>query len=485
MPPPSPVPPPPSQPRPALSLLDSTSIIVGIIIGSAIYEISPIVATSAGGWAAGTLTAWSSSPPTNGQLSAVATAAIVSVWIAGGAVALLGALCYAELGTAYPQAGGTYVYLSAALGRTVGFAFAWAEFWIVRPGNIGAVAFVLARYGVKLLPTSFEAVGHLDLMIALAAIVALSALNALGLRAGTRTQNLLSAIKVVGLMAIILTAISLPSPAATAKMPAQGTLSLALILIMFAYGGWADMSFVAAEVRDPQRNLLRALLLGTGAVALIYVTINLAFLHALGIGGLANTPAVAAEVLGRRLGEFGSRTVSLLVVLSCLGAVNGMLLTGSRVFYAVGVHHPVFRWLGAWNERTGVPLRSLLMQTLVTIGLVIAFGLRPGGFQGLVVFTGFFYWVFIGLVGLALILLRRSAASTFRVPFFPWPPLVFWLTSSAMAFAAGKYAVEVAVNSVQKSGTLDVSWLIGAIWAAAVVTSGIVVGIFDWRSRSR
>ena len=135
------------------------------------------------------------------------------------------------------------------------------------------------------------------------------------------------------------------------------------------------------------------MLLGTGTVVAIYLLINAAFLHALGLVGVAHSNAIAAEVLSLRLGSYGSRAISLLVVISCLGAINGMLFTGARVFYALGTDHPIFRWLGKWNQRS-VPLRSLVLQTLVTLGLVLACR-EQAGFERLVVFTAPFYWGFI------------------------------------------------------------------------------------------
>jgi len=454
------------QPRRALSLIDSTSIIVGIIIGSTIYESSPEIARGAADWAQSWLP----------QLAWVKIAAVLGIWIAGGIVALLGAMCYAELATAYPQAGGTYVYLSEALGRSVGFAFAWAEFWIVRPGNIGAVAFVLARYAGKLLPAAAQHTPHLDLLLAVGAILVLSLLNALGLRTGTRTQNLLTACKVLGLVAIIATALTLTLTPASGPLEKRdsGSLTLAMIFVMFAYGGWADMSFVAAEVRDQERNIFRALLLGTAAVALIYIALNAAFIRALGLEGLIRSQAVAADVFQQRFRDWGSRAISLLVVVSCLGGINGMLFTGARVYYALGTHHPTFRWLGDWNAASGVPLRSLAVQTLVTLSLVIGFGLYSGGFGRLVVFTGPFYWGFIGLVGVALIImrLRKDGPATYRVPLFPVTPLLFTLTSGAMVYAAIDYAVR---NPTVEAGA----------WALIVILSGVVFGVIDWLSRRR
>jgi amino acid transporter len=263
------------------------------------------------------------------------------------------------------------------------------------------------------------------------------------------------------------------SPAVSPPVHLQGSLGIALIQIMFAFGGWADMSFVAAEVREPQRNLFRALLLGTGTVVAIYLAVNAAFLHALGIEGVARSNAVAADVMSLRLGEYGARAISILVVVSCLGAINGMLFTGSRVFYALGRHHVIFSWLGSWDERRGVPLRSLILQAAITIGLVAACR-DSAGFERLVIFTAPFYWGFIALVGVALVRLRHRGATfgaSYRVPFYPLIPIVFVATSGAMAYAGLQYALQN--RSVE-------AW-----WAAAVVGAGAVIGAIDWRARHR
>ncbi|HEY2413481.1 MAG TPA: amino acid permease [Pirellulaceae bacterium] len=439
-----------AQPRRSLSLLDTTSITVGIIIGSAVYRIAPDVVGGAGSWS-------------------------LALWIVGGLVALIGAMCYAEMATAFPQVGGTYVYLSEGLGRSVGFAFAWTEFWIVRPGNIGAVAFVMADYAERLFANDRDASGTRSSLIAAGAILVLAILNAVGLRTGTATQNFLTGLKLVGLAALIVVGLS-ATPSATSESAVAtvfgGSLSLALIQIMFAYGGWADMSFVAAEVRDPERNIFRALLLGTGVVTAIYLLVNAAFIHALGLAGVAASKAVAADVLALRLGTLGSTAISLLVVVSCLGTVNGMLFTGARVFYALGTHHPTLRWLGQWNERTGVPLRSLVMQTLITLALVCS--CRREGFERLVVFTAPFYWGFIALVAVSLILLRlrgATATAAFRTPFFPALPTIFAVTSGAMVYAAVNYAIQ------RRS--------LEALWAFAVIAGGLLLGWIDYKARHR
>lgn len=456
----------------ALSLFDATSIIVSIVIGSAIYEKAPFIAAQATGWiiatrqwlAGGVESAATGEAPSRG----LALAAVIGVWLLGGVVAWVGALCYAELATAYPHAGGTYVYLSRAFGRYVGFAFVWTEFWIVRPGNVGAIAFVFARYAGRLLGLQSSPV--VEVSLAGGAILVLAVVNAIGLNAGKWTQNVLMACKVVGLVAIFLTGMFFAAPAEVRAAPlaTSGSVSLAMIFIMFAYGGWADMSYVAAEVRDPARNISRALALGTLIISAIYMLVNLAFANSLGIGGMARSEAVAADVLSLAFGDYGSRAISLLICISCLGAVQGMIFTGARVYYALGREQPLFRWLGQWNEARGVPGRSLWIQTLVTVGMVAAFGLysdgKETGFDRLVIFSAPFFWGFIGLVGVALIVLRNhdgAAGRLYRVPLYPLTPIVLTLSSAAMVYAAVDYAAG------------NPAW--EAAWAGIVVASGIVL----------
>jgi basic amino acid/polyamine antiporter, APA family len=475
MPPIQPVEQPTSQPRQVLSLIDAASVMVGIVIGSTIYESAPAIAAGAVRSVTERVAAWGYT----GHSESLAVLAVFGVWIAGGLLALVGALCYAELATAYQHAGGTYIYLSEAFGRNVGFAFAWAEFWIVRPGNVGAIAFVMASYGQQLIRPGAEPSNSLNLALAAGAIVLLAAVNALGLRAGTRTQNLLTGAKLLGLAAIVLTAFMLLPARASGPITARpaDSLLLSMILVMFAYGGWADISFVAAEVRHPERNIARALTLGTLLITAIYLAVNAGFLWALGVAGLTGSQAVAAKLMSIKFGAAGSVAISLLVVVSCLGSINGMMFAGARVFYALGEYHPTFRWLGVWNEGRGVPLRSLFVQTLVTLGLVLGFGVYPGGFTRLVIFTGPFYWGFIGLVGPALILLRLQdrLGSTYRAPLFPLLPLLLAVSGGAMAWSAVQYTL------VQRASLAF--WSAGAMWAAGVVVAGIIVGFLDWRAR--
>ena len=440
-----------SGPRRQLSLLDSTCIIVGIIIGSGIYELTPLIASNV------------SSP---GML--------LGVWLSGGVVAFAGALCYAELATAYPRSGGDYVFLSRAYGSRFAFLFAWAEFWIVRPGNIGMISYVFGRYAQQIWP--LESVVSEEVAItgfACTAIVLLSAMNLWGIRAGTRTQNTLTVLKVLGLLGICVLGLSSvglrpdENVASTTASASQANFPMALLFVLFCFGGWNEMSYVAAEVRNPEANIVRALLLGTCSTLLVYLVVNLAFLKSMGLPGMTASAALATDVVRPRLGEYAARAISLLICLTCLGAINGMLFTGSRIYYAVGTEHAWFSWLGRWQHRFGGPVRALLLQSFGTLALVItASAISPGGgFETLFLFSAPVYWGFAIFVALALFILRirnPNSAHGHRGWLVPIPPLIFLGSACYLAYSGLTYAI--AHEELRLS-----------LWAVAILVVGAVV----------
>ncbi len=447
-------------PKRQLTLFDSTCIIVGIIIGAGIYETTPGIAACA---------------PSAGWL--------IGFWVLGGVISLMGALCYAELATAYPREGGDYVYLTRALGRSPGFLFAWAQLWVIRPGSIGAMAFIFGRYANRLWPFAerfdepvgaFSDVPEARIAYAVLSIVVLSGINYLGVREGKWTQNLLTVVKVAGLAMIIVVGLLFgrghaPPPAA-AKGLAGADFRLAMILILYTYGGWNEMAYVGAEVRNPNRNILRALVVGTVAVTVIYVLVNLAFVHALGLEGTRRSAAVAADVFRLGAGKWGGRAISLLVCISALGAMNGMIFTGARIYYAMGTEHRLFAWLGRWSGRTGTPVASLLIQAAITLVLTVAFGWltreTKGGFQAMVEFTTPIFWFFFLLVGLSLFVLRYREPETprpYRVPGYPVVPILFCVSSLFMLYSSLSYAVSESSYE--------------AIWAVGLMAIGVALSL--------
>jgi len=447
-----------AAPKPQLSLFDSTCIIVGVIIGSGIYETSPKIAAAASGIAQKLQASW----PWLRELVAEQPWAawlvsdgsfIIGVWLLGGLLSLIGALCYAELANAYPKSGGDYVYITKGFGREMGFLFAWAQLWVVRPASIGMYAYVFARYANQLygLPEWWNPF----LIYAAGAILVLTLINMLGVMMGKWTQNILTVIKVAGLAAIVAVGLlAAPSQTPPPKpMDPWCNLGLAMILVFYTYGGWNEMAYVAAEVRNPRKNILRALVLGTVAVAAIYALVNLAFLRALGVVGFRSSEAVAADVLNL-VTPWAGKIISILICISTLGAINGMIFTGARIYYAMGTDHRLYRWLGSWNPERGVPIASLVAQGVVTLAMVLGFGWQAGeqGFDRLLAFSSPIFWFFFLLVGLSLFALRAlTAAQTgaapytpaigYQVPGYPIIPVLFCLSSLFMLYSSISYAI--------------------------------------------
>jgi basic amino acid/polyamine antiporter, APA family len=432
-----------SAPTRSLSLFDSTSIVVGVIIGATIYESSPAIAGSVPN-----------------------LAALVGVWVVGALIALVGALCYAELATAYPASGGAYIYLGHAFGRRMATLFAWAELCVVRPGSIGAVAFVFAHYANELFPLGD---GWPPLLIyAVGSIVALSLVNLAGLREGKWTQNILATTKVLGLLLLFAVAIAARQdsrPTSSAAAEGASDWAQALILVMFAYGGWNEVSYVAAEVRDPRRNLPRTLFLGVAVVAAVYVLANLSFAGALGWQGFRSSPAVAADAVGVQWGQLGARLISALICITTLGSVNGQIFTGARIYYAFGRDHPLASLVGHWNQRTNAPSWALVVQCGVCLIPVVIFGVHENAFQSMVNYTTPVFWFFFFLVGVSVFLLRKrqpAATAPFRVPCYPVTPLVFVASSLMMLYATADYAV--------KKKSPEAWWAIGILAVGYLVT---------------
>lgn len=452
-----------AAPRRQLTLFDSTSIIVGIIIGVGIYETTPLIANKVPdlGW-------------------------LFLAWLLGGFFSLVGAMCYAELARAYPKAGGDYVYLTRALGRKTGFVFVWTQLWVVRPGSIGVYAFVFARYANELFPLATTPEGRIYAMLlyAMGAVVALSAINILGVPQGKWTQNVLTVAKVLGLLGIVVVglAFSAPASAVAAQIPAPPAadwekllrdFGFAMIFVFFAYSGWNEMAYVGAEVRDPDRNIFRALLLGTLGVTAIYLLVTGAFIHALGLEGVRSSNAVAAEVLKLGLGEWGGKIISLIICLSALGAINGMIFTGARVYYAMGTEHRLYAPLGRWSPRLGTPVVSLVVQAVITLGLMVGFGLSANGFESMVKFTTPVFWIFLLLVGIGVFVLRVREADLlrpYRVPGGSVAPVLFCLYSSYMIYTSLTYAWE------KRSPEM--------LWSLVALGVGLIMMFFDPRPDS-
>jgi amino acid transporter len=285
---------------------------------------------------------------------------------------------------------------------------------------------------------------------------------------GKAAQNVLTGVKVVGLAAIVLAGVAWggQAPLSSDKPLSGPGFGLAMVFVFYAFGGWNDAAFVAAEVRDRRRNMPLALLLGTGGIMVIYLLINAAYLWGLGFEGVRASGAPAADLARLAWGEWGARGISLLVMLSALGAINGLIFTGSRIYVSLGVDHRVFGWLGHWDRRRSTPVRSLLTQSAIALLLIVivgtawgqgaidqgltSVGLKPlpwkdyyGGFNTLVAGSSPVFWGFFLLTGISMFVLRskdRGRVRPFSAPFYPLEPIVFCGMCLYMLYSAVDYA---------------------------------------------
>jgi APA family basic amino acid/polyamine antiporter len=356
-------------------------------------------------------------------------ALVLAAWAAGGAIALAGAFAYAELGQRMPQAGGQYVYLSKAFHPVVGFLYGWALLFMIETGAMAAVAISFAQYALRLAGQPDTAVT----IVAIAAIVLLSAINYVGVTPGSRVLNVFVLLKVGALFVIILLALWGPSApewlsAARIDSTPSGTLAFgaALIPILFAYGGWQNANYVAEEMRDPRRHLPRALIIGTVVVVVVYLLANVAYLRTLGLAGLAATETPAADAAAGWLGANGGRFVAAAIAISTFGFLDLAILAPTRVYYAMANDGAFFPSLARLHPRFQTPSAAIVLQSFWAIVLVLTG--KYGDLLNTVVFAD---WIFFGLTVAGLFLLRKSmgAPDGFRTPGYPWVPALFVLIS--------------------------------------------------------
>jgi len=408
------------------------AVVIGIVIGAGIFRSPSLVAANTGS------TGW-----------------MLAVWGLGGLLCLCGALTYAELASAYPKVGGEYVFLSRAFGRGVGFLFVWARATVIQTGTIAATAYIFGDYVERLLPLGVYG----PLAWALSATVVLTVCNVVGLRAGRWTQNVLTAVKVAGVLAIIglgLVAASVTGrpeavePAdSTAGWPGFGALGLAMVFVLYTYGGWNEAAYVAGELKQERRStlwvLIGSILLLTG----LYVAVNLAYVHVLGIEGMASAKAVAAHAMRAVGGPWAERAVIVLVAVSALGAMNGCIFTGARAICGLGEDFRPLRWLGRWHPQSGTPTAAVLLQGGVAVALVVLPNLGEGfrealgsGFEAAVEYTAPVFWLFFLLTGVSALALRAKEPEVtrpFRIPFYPVAPLIFCLMCAYMLYSSVAY----------------------------------------------
>lgn len=402
-----------NPPKKILSLFDSVSLLLGVIIGVGIYETSPLIAASLPN-----------------------LTSLMLVWIIGAAFSLAGALCYVELAAAYPGQAGEYIYLSQAYGRKTGFLFLWSQALIVRPGSIAAMAFPFAHYAHGLFPLSSNP-DTSSLIYACLAILLISLINILGVAPAKGTQNLLVLAKVLGIIAIIVVPFFAQSNIGAplqSYQHGQINFGLALILVLYVFGGWNEIACVAGEVRNSNKHIFLALVIAIGTAMLCYMGLNLAFALVLGFSGMAGSQAVAAETVAKALPGLAATFVSLLICISSLGAINGLIFTGARIYQALANDFLP----SAVSKQLGTLRGSVVFQCTMSILIV----LLSRSFAGSVVYTTSVVWIFFLAVGLSVFILHFKDAERFktaRVMHHPVAAFIFCLSSAYVIYSAVAY----------------------------------------------
>ncbi len=391
--------------RRSIGLGQATALVAGTIIGASIFvqpsEIARLVPSVTG---------------------------VILVWVVAGLLTLFGAFACAELASAFPRTGGVYVFLKETYSPAVGFLWGWAMFWSIHSGIIAAIAVVFARYVGYFTPLSDAQIR----LVAIGVILVLSAVNYFGVKHGGRLQLLFTLVKVLAIAVILLLAVLFgssggpaPGVAATHEISISA-FAQAVAAGLFAFGGWHMVTYTAEETRNPKRTIPRGLLLGTLTVTACYIALNTAYFYALPLEKVIASTRVAADAAEAVLGGRGGAIISGLVIFSTFGAVNGIILAGPRVYFAMARDRLLFQWIAAVHPRFQTPHRAIVLQALWASVLV-----ATGTYRSL--FTRVIYteWIFFGLMALGLFLQRRQPhyVPTFQAWGYPVLPVLFILSS--------------------------------------------------------
>ncbi len=415
------------MPQPTLALRHAVAIIVGIVIGAGIFKAPSLVAQFTGS------TDW-----------------MFIAWALGGLVSLIGALCYAELATTYPNAGGDYHFLLRAYGRQIAFLFAWARFAVITTGSIALLAYVFGDYMSQLLRLG----PYSEAVYAAASVLVLGWINLRGTRASAATQGWLTLAEVGGLLLVVVAGLYLitqglgapaaapAAQAAAASAPNWSMFGLAMVFVLLTYGGWNEAAYLGAELADVKRNMLRALIISISLITALYLLVNWAYLHGLGLKGMADSNAVAADLMKVAFGRTGETLISIMVAIASLTSINATMIVGARTNFAVGNDWPALEKLGRWNAERATPTNALLVQGAVALALIALGSTTRSGFQTMVDYTAPVFWTFFLLSTVALIVLRfkdPGTARPFRVPLYPVLPILFALVCLYMLYSSLVY----------------------------------------------
>lgn len=391
-----------------IGLFRATAMVVGIIIGASIFvqpsEITRHVPSMGG---------------------------ILLVWLLSGVLTFFGALVCAELASAFPSTGGVYVFLKETWSPALGFLWGWAMFWSMHSGIVAAIAVVVARYVGFFVPLGDGGVRA----VAIGAILIFSAINIIGVRQGSAVQTFFTVVKVAAIvLLLIMVALFAPHRTFAPPRPTPPPLALrdfvlAMVAGLFAYGGWHMVTYAAEETREPQTTIPRALVIGIGIVTLCYLGLNAAYVFVLPLDHVIHSQRVAADMAAVVAGPRSAAAVSIVVIVSAIGALGGVILAGPRVYFAMARDGLLFRWIGVVHPRFQTPHVAIILQAVWASVLV-----ATGSYRSLFTRVVYTEWIFFGLMAAGLFILRRRPgyAPAYRTWGYPLVPILFIVSSAVI-----------------------------------------------------
>jgi basic amino acid/polyamine antiporter, APA family len=445
----------PGTPARTLSVFFVMMLSVAMVVGMGVFQSPTLIAMNAGN-----------------------ANAIYLAWIVGGVISLIGALCYAELATAFPSAGGEYHFQGKAYGPRVAFLSAWARLAVINTTSIAGLGFVLGNY---LHPLVAQWMGWPEInanmasaLWAVGAIVLLTWFNLLGTRKGEGTNLLLTFAEIGGLLLLIAAGIAIvaagtppETPMAGGEPPNVAAFAGALVFVMLAFGGWNEIATLSAEVRDEKRGMVKALVGSIIIITALYILVTWAFLRGLGVEGLASAQAPASELMNQAFGPAAQVFTVLAVSFAVISSINATIMVGARTTYAAANDFKGFSWIGTWNAARGAPTNAIWIQAAVALALVGFGASSRNGFEALVAYSAPFYWGFMMLTGLSVIVLRLRDKTTprpFRVPLFPVLPVLFCVAAFAMMISGARYALSLPTGPL--SAGIGIAVLVSGIFLA-------------------
>lgn len=416
------------RPLQVFNNFSAVAVVVGIVVGIGIFRLPSMVAQNS-----------------------ASELEYIMYWVAGGFISIIGALCYAELATKKPDAGGEYYFLRQAYGPFVGFLFSWGRMTVIQTGSIALAAFILGDYASVI----YNLGPYSSSVYAGITVVILTGLNIIGTQPSKNAQNMMTGLIVgilllIGIAGVINGAEVLEPPATNSVNSSAGA---AMIFVLLTYGGWNEGVYLSAEIKDVRRNMSRVLLSGLGIIILLYLLINTAYLQILGLEQLRASDTIGVALTDKIIGSKGSFIMAAVVIISALSTANATIITGARTNYALGRDFSLLKYIGRWNSSYNAPINALLVQGIISFILVILGAYTQETVSTMVEYTAPVFWFFILLTTSSLFIFRQQDnphPQTFKVPLYPLTPVLFiivclYLLYSSIVFTGWGAVVGVGI----------------------------------------